>query len=71
MVGAGRNDVTGLQRMDRTHPLDDARDVMRHVGGVELLHHGAVVGQRAGVGVGQRTVGKFVGSTVLQCTIVV
>ena len=46
MIGAGGDDVAGLERVDGAHPFDDARDVVRHVGGIELLHHGTVVGQR-------------------------
>ena len=45
MVGAGRQDVARQQRVDRRHPLDAAGDLVRHVVGVELLHHSAVVGQ--------------------------
>src|SRR5262249_34104406 len=37
MVGAGGEDVAGLQRVDRRHPLDAARDLVGHVVGVEVL----------------------------------
>src|SRR5262249_50154651 len=42
MVGAGREDVAGFHRVDRAHPLDTARDLVRHVVGVEVLLEGAV-----------------------------
>src|SRR5882672_3852329 len=45
MVGAGGDDVAGLQRVDRRQPLDAARDLVPHVVGVEVLHQGAVVPQ--------------------------
>src|SRR5688572_21671692 len=31
VVRAGREDVPGFDRMDRAHPLDAARNLMRHV----------------------------------------
>mgnify|MGYP003694056147 CR=1 FL=1 len=31
VVGAGRENVAGLERMDRADPLDAARDLVRHV----------------------------------------
>src|SRR5438105_6878070 len=37
MVGAGRNDVAGLERVDRGDPLDAARDLVGHVTRVVVL----------------------------------
>src|SRR5258706_1304746 len=37
MVGSRRQNVPRLEGMDRTHPLDAARDLVRHVAGVEIL----------------------------------
>src|SRR3546814_4939919 len=37
MVGAHRQHVAGLQRVNAAHPLDAAGDVVRHVGGVVVL----------------------------------
>src|SRR4029077_13211213 len=37
VIGAGGEDVTRLQRMDRRDPLDAARDLVRHVVGVVVL----------------------------------
>ena len=37
MVGAGGEDVARLQRVDGGDPLDAARDLVRHVVGVEVL----------------------------------
>src|SRR5437870_5756364 len=37
MVGAGRDDVTGLERVDRGDPLDAARDLVGHVARVVVL----------------------------------
>src|SRR5262245_54860440 len=37
VVGTGREHVAGLERVDRADPLDAARDVVRHVAGVEVL----------------------------------
>src|SRR5262249_14668774 len=37
VIGAGRQDVAGLERVDRRDPLDAARDLVRHVTGVEVL----------------------------------
>src|SRR5688572_32399832 len=37
MVGAGREDVAGIDGVDRRHPFDTARDLVRHVVGVEVL----------------------------------
>ena len=42
VIGAGRQNVAGLQRMDRADPLDAARDLVRHVVGVEVLLQYAV-----------------------------
>ncbi len=42
MVGAGRQDVARRQRMDRADPLDAARNVVRHIVGVEVLAQHAV-----------------------------
>src|SRR6185295_11960285 len=37
VVGAGGENVAGLQRVDRRDPLDAARDLVGHVTGVEVL----------------------------------
>jgi len=48
MIGPGGQYVAGLQRMDRAQPFDAARNLVGHVGGVELLHELAVVLERDG-----------------------
>src|SRR5215510_8158172 len=45
MIGAARQDIARLQRMDRTHELDAARNLVRHVVGVEVLLQLTVVPQ--------------------------
>src|SRR6516162_4257557 len=45
VIGPGGDDVARLQGVDRGEPLDAARDLVRHVAGVEVLHQGAVVPQ--------------------------
>src|SRR5476649_786809 len=45
MVRTGRQDVAGHKRVDRSHPLDAAWNFVRHVVGVEVLHHRAIIGQ--------------------------
>ena len=42
MIGAARQHVARLERMDRAHPFDAARDFVRHVAGVVVLHQRAV-----------------------------
>src|SRR5438445_9814933 len=37
MVGAGRDDVAGLERVDRGDPYDAARDLVRHVARAVVL----------------------------------
>src|SRR5262249_1968114 len=37
VVGAGRDDVAGIERVDRGHPLDAARDLVGHVARVVVL----------------------------------
>src|SRR5215470_10845801 len=36
VVGAGREDVARLEGVDRRDPLDAARDLVRHIAGVEV-----------------------------------
>ena len=43
MIGAGCENVAGLQRVDRRDPFDTARNLVRHVVSVEILHHSAIV----------------------------
>ena len=38
VIGAGGDDVARLQGVDRGQPFDAARDLVRHVAGVEVLH---------------------------------
>src|SRR5581483_1530321 len=45
VVGAAGEHVAGLERMDRAHPLDAARNFVRHVAGIVVLHQHAVVPQ--------------------------
>ncbi len=42
MIGAGGHDVAGLECMDGGQPLDAARNLVRHVVGVEVLLQFAV-----------------------------
>src|SRR5262245_20891893 len=42
MIRAGRQNVAGLERVDRRHPLDAARDLVSHVVAVEVLLQRAV-----------------------------
>ena len=42
MIGAGREHVAGLEGVDRAHPFDAARNIVRHVAGVEVLLERAV-----------------------------
>ena len=42
MIGSQRQHVAGLQRVDRADPFDAARDFVRHVAGVVVLHQGPV-----------------------------
>ena len=42
MIGAGRQHVAGLERVDGADPLDAARDLVGHVAGVEILLEHAV-----------------------------
>src|SRR5262249_5572235 len=42
VVGAGGENVTGLERVDRGDPLDASRDLVGHVAGAEALLQGAV-----------------------------
>src|SRR5215472_421488 len=37
VVGASRQDVASLERVQCARPFDAARDLVRHVGGVEVL----------------------------------
>ena len=43
MVGAGCENVARLHRMDGSDPFDTARNLMRHVVGVEILHHNTII----------------------------
>ena len=43
MIGAGCKNVAGLQRVDGSDPFDAARNLMRHVVGVEILHHNTII----------------------------
>src|ERR1700722_18462546 len=42
VIGPGRQNVTRLQRMDRTRPLDTASDVVGHVVSIEVLFQLAI-----------------------------
>ena len=42
MIGTAREHVARLERMDRADPFDAARDIVRHVAGVVVLHQRAV-----------------------------
>src|SRR6516164_3666301 len=43
MVGAGCENVAGVQRVNRGDPFNAARNLMRHVVSVEILHDNTVV----------------------------
>src|SRR5262249_49177802 len=45
MVGAGCENVAGVQRVNRGAPFNAARNLMRHVISVEILHDNTVVCQ--------------------------
>ena len=42
MIGAGGQDVTRIERVDRRRPLDTAGDLVGHIIGIEALHQRAV-----------------------------
>src|SRR6202051_4120286 len=43
VIGAGGDDVAGVQRMDARQPGDARADLVAHIVGVEVLHQYAVV----------------------------
>src|SRR6266850_2103851 len=45
VIRAAGEDVARFERMDRAHPFDAARNLVRHVAGVVALHQRAVVPQ--------------------------
>src|SRR5689334_25155001 len=43
MIGSTGEHITRLERVNRADPLDTARNFMRHIAGIVILHQRAVV----------------------------
>jgi len=46
VISPSRQNIARLERMDGRYPLDAARNLVRHVVGIEVLIQGAVIGER-------------------------